>query len=152
MKAMQLGCSNWEVLALVDDKDNCPVLDFLKGQSGGSARNAAIKMNAILTKNVPDNGPELLFGTELCKNLRDDINEFRKNPSRGPKLRVLWFYDRTGLLTPKSAVVCTHGLLKAQRKTPATEIDNAVERRKEYLDAVKGGLVEVFDLKGARVR
>jgi len=129
----------------MNDDNSCQVLDeILSGNDG---------MNALLTRTVPQHGPPALMKTKMCKPLRDDILEFRKNPT-GAKLRVLWFYGTTGLRSPSSplTVVCTHGFLKKQREVPPIEIERAIRLRATYLHDQALGTNEVYGLDLARLR
>ena len=137
---VQIAERSWEVLAVLDQEDNCQVLDLMdQNPKPGNA------MNDILTEKVPQLGPDQLFSTEMCAPLRDGIHEFRKNP-RGAKMRVLWFYDRP------STVVCTHGFMKDERVCPPEEIDFAVRLKDTYESDKESDRLEIYDMDNRRVR
>lgn len=92
-------------------------------------------MLALLTRNVPANGPPR---EPLSKHLGDGIYEFRKQP-KGKKLRVVYFFDKG------QVVICTSAFTKAER-TPPAEIDRAKRFRSEYHQAKTHGDLQILDL------
>ena len=83
-------------------------------------------MLALIQKAATSGPQRLKVGVE-SKDLGDGIFEFRRRPSSGAHLRVLWFYDRGRI------VVCTHAFVKAGKKTPPREIEKAQRIRERYL-------------------
>jgi hypothetical protein len=81
-------------------------------------------MLALLRDNIPRYGvpPAPLSGS-----LADGLFELRKQPGKGPKLRVPFFYDRRD----DRIVVCTHAFWKDQRTMPS-EIQRARQLRDAY--------------------
>lgn len=108
-------------------------------------------MLTLLKRTVPEHGPRRLLKTDMCKLLRDDIYEFRKNP-RGAKIRVLWFYGTTGQSSEPLTVVCTHAFLKDTREVPPEQIEKAIKVREKYFRDQDLGKNEVYDLNDTRVR
>lgn len=124
----------WDVLACEQ------VLDFLAGEMDASCRALADGMLALLRRRVPVTGPP---GGELSSDVGDDILEFRKQPKKGPKLRVLFFYDAGRI------VVCTNAFLKAGRKLPPEEKRRAVAIRHRYFEAKARGTIRIKDIEEA---
>ncbi len=122
MRLVRIAHERWEILAVVDDRGQCQVLDFLTG-SGPSA--AQRSMHLFLRLRLPVEGPPR--SVELCKSLGDGIFELRRQP-KGPKLRVLFFYD------DGYRIVCTNAFLKAER-TPRTEVRLARDLKRQYFSA-----------------
>jgi phage-related protein len=93
-------------------------------------------MLALLCRQLPTSGPP--HNEEISKQLDGDIYEFRKTPTRGPALRVLWFYDEGKI------VVCTHGFWKTTRRTPEAQIEKAQKLRREYLLAKRAKALRII--------
>lgn len=135
MRLLRLGRWHWDVLATLDAYEVCEVLDFLRDPRLGqqAARRA---MFSFLRETVPQYGPQE-DNPEICLRLHPysmGLYEFRKQPRRGPKVRVVWFHgeDRT-------TVVCATGFLKTD-ETPQRQLDVALARKQEYFRAVRSGL------------
>ncbi|MFL6258465.1 MAG: type II toxin-antitoxin system RelE/ParE family toxin [Thermoanaerobaculia bacterium] len=122
MQLVRIAHERWEVLAVVDDRGECQVLDFLTGSGPGAAQRS---MLVFLRLRLPAEGPPR--SVELCKSLGDGIFELRRQP-KGPKLRVLFFYD------DGYRIVCTNAFLKAER-TPRTEVRLARDLKRRYFSA-----------------
>lgn len=125
MKLVQIAKRRWEVLAVVDHRGECQVLDFLDRLSSNyeAARTA---MLGLLEDRLPRDGPPK-ENIQLCKPLGGGLFELRRQ-SKGRKLRVLFFYD------DGFRIVCTNAFTKAE-KTPQTELALARVRREQYLAA-----------------
>ena len=135
MKLVRLARKRWEVLAVCDNRDQCPVTEFLEALKGTSYQVAAEQMGRLLVTQIPINGPPR---TEpICKPLGEGLFEFRKQP-KGKKLRVVWFYGGGAV------VVCAVAFTKAER-TPRTEIERARAHQKRYLEARRDGTLEISD-------
>lgn len=138
MRLLRLGVYRWEVLAIVaEDGESCAVLDFLlEPREGQQAMRRA--MYSFLKETVTRHGPQEQ-NTEVCLRLRPhdlDLYEFRKQPKRGQKIRVLWFYDEEGC-----RIVCVNGFLKTD-KTPPKKVREAIEERERYFrDKAYGDLI-----------
>ena len=124
MRLVRIAHERWEVLAVVDDRGQCQVIDFLMGSGAGQSA-AQSSMLVFLRFRLPAQGPPR--STELCKSLGDGIFELRRQP-KGPKLRVLFFYD------DGYRIVCTNAFLKAER-TPRTEVALARDLKRRYFSA-----------------
>lgn len=74
------------------------------------------------------------FGTQLQRphvaSLRDHIMELRKRTHQG-NIRLLYFFF------DGEKFIITHGFKKKSDKVPASEIDKAIEFRKDYLERFK---------------
>jgi Phage derived protein Gp49-like (DUF891) len=130
MRVLRLARARWEVLAVCEDDGRCPVLDLLqKGYREGS-KEARDKMLSLLVDSVPYEGPQVDNPT-VCKPLKplsDGLFEFRKQPRRGAKPRVVWFFDGD------RCVVCTVGFFKRDQM-PEGKLDQAREMKAAYFEA-----------------
>jgi phage-related protein len=122
MRLVRIAREQWDVLAVVDDRGRCQVLDFLMG-SGQSAAQRFMLM--FLRLRLPAEGPS--HSAALCKSLGSGMFELRRQP-KGPKLRVLFFYD------DGYRIVCTNAFCKAER-TPKGEVKLARDLRRQYFSA-----------------
>jgi phage-related protein len=125
MKLVRIARERWDVLAVVTPRDRCQVLDFLGGPEA-SQRVARRHLLFFLRFILPETGPPR-DNADLCKSLGEGIFELRRQP-KGPKLRVLFFYD------DGRRIVCTNAFVKAER-TPRSEIELARDLRKRYFEA-----------------
>ena len=80
-----------------------------------------------------------MHNADLCKPLGEGIFEFRRQP-KGPKLRVLFFYDEG------CRIVCTNAFRKAER-TPPAEVELARETRERYLRAKLLGRLRIEEIE-----
>ncbi len=136
MKLVRIAREEWDVLAVLDSREKCQVLDFL-ADLDGPERVAAAGMMWLLKQTVPRNGPPR--SDILCKSLGEGVFEFRKQP-KGKKLRVLWFYGGSAV------IVCTAAFKKAER-TPRVQLDQARFLCKQYWVARSRGELEILDSK-----
>jgi phage-related protein len=125
MKLVRIARDVWDVLAVLDARDRCQVLDFIAGLGANyeAAKRALIR---VLRVELPMNGP-LTHNSDQCKPLGGGIFEIRRQP-KGQKLKVLFFYD------DGSRIVCTNAFSKAER-TPRTDLELARELRDRYRTA-----------------
>lgn len=133
MKLVRIACDCWDVLAVMDQRDRCQVLDFLDGRS--TAQRFLLR---FLRTRLPVEGPPA-HNTDLCKPLGEGIFEFRRQP-KGPKLRVLFFYDEG------CRVVCTNAFRKAER-TPTAEVELAKVLRDRYFRAKLLGRLRIKEIE-----
>jgi phage-related protein len=135
MKLVRIACLYWDVLAVLDGRGRCPVLDYIDGLG---ANYAAAKRGLIrvLRIELPQNGPPA-HNAQLCKPLGGGIFEIRRRP-KGQKLRVLFFYD------DGYRIVCTNAFSKAET-TPRTEVELARELRGRYLLARFRRMLEILE-------
>lgn len=77
----------------------------------------------FLLDRVSERGPKSL-SKDQC-HLVDQNNEIYEF-IRG-KLRLLWFSDKGGI------VICAHGFVKKNNKTPSKEKNRAIDLRNEYM-------------------
>lgn len=132
MKLVRIGRAQWDVLAVLDQRDRCQVLDFLDGRS--TAQRFFLR---FLRTRLPVEGPPA-HNTDLCKPLGGGIFEFRRQP-KGPKLRVLFFYD------DGCRIVCTNAFHKAER-TPRAEVELARDLRRKYFRARLLGRLRIEEI------
>lgn len=124
MKLVRIARVHWEVLAVLDHRGHCQVLDFLNALAPNYY--AARKSMFILLKDVlPMSGPPM--HNEISKSLGGGIFELRRQP-KGRKLRVVYFYD-SGF-----RIVCTSAFTKAET-TPRIEIESARFLARRYREA-----------------
>lgn len=130
MVLSQIAKDRWTVLALTEKNGDIPLLEFLMDhKTSGEAKK---RMLAFLRENIPTKGPPK-NNEEKCKKLTSHIFEFKSDAKRGPKVRVLFFYDKGNI------VICSNFFLKDQQKTPPGEIEKAKEIREQYIhDKAKG--------------
>ena len=122
MKLVRLAKGRWEVLAVLDRRGRCPVLDFLD-ELNGDLRPARELLNRSLRLYMPLEGPPTA-STHLCKPLGDGLFELRRQP-KGPKPRVLFFQDGG------HRIVCTNAFSKLE----TSEIESARGLREQYFAA-----------------
>lgn len=124
MKLVRIAREQWDVLAVMDHRDCCQVLDFLEGLAPNYE--AAKKAMLVLLEEVlPRIGPPR--NVQISKSLGRGLFELRRQP-KGRKLRVVFFYD-AGF-----RIVCTSAFTKAET-TPQTEIDRSRFLIQLYLEA-----------------
>lgn len=99
----------------------CALLEFLQNIKAVEAadRQAIVELLAYSA----DYGPPV-HNKAKCRAIGDGILEFKAR--RGA--RVLWFY------AAGSIIVCTHGFVKKQQKTPQSEIARARAIHKAFLE------------------
>ncbi len=124
MQLVRIAREQWDVLAVLDDRGECQVLELLMGSGAGQSA-AQRSMLRFLRSRLPAEGPPRSM--ELCKSLGDGVFELRRQP-KGPKLRVLFFYD------DGYRIVCTNAFHKAER-TPRTEVKLARDLKRRYFSA-----------------
>jgi putative component of toxin-antitoxin plasmid stabilization module len=135
MNLIELGRKTWRVLAVCDHRDNCQVLSYLRSsQSSDAAR----RMFGNLRQTIPERGPEFR-NKEKVKHLDDGIYEFRIQPKKGPKSRVIFFTDGN------SVVVCTEGLDK-RNDDLSLYIEKAKDIRERYLADCNAGQIDIKKL------
>lgn len=137
MRLLRLGHQQWTVLAVMNDRGECAVLELLM-----NAGEPGERLLADLRESVPERGPPT-NNTEATKALRDKILEFREPVKKGGTLRVLYFYDKGRV------IVCANAVLKKSDKTPDELIDAAVRMRRDYLAAAQKGQLQIIDLPAA---
>jgi phage-related protein len=123
MRFIQLAKGLWEVLAYLDHRGRCQVLDHL-ASLGANFQGARDKMVRLLCSQIPLQGPPMQ-NARICKCLGGSIYELR-GQHRGQKLRVVFFYD------DNRKVICTNAFSKAET-TPQNELRVARELREQYL-------------------
>jgi hypothetical protein len=133
MRLVRFGQKRWTVLAVMDDRGDCPVLELLKGAGDPGAR-----VLADLQEVYPERGPPR--NSEASKALRDKILEFREPTTKGGTLRVLYFFDKGYM------IICANGCLKKKDKTPDDLIDAAIAIRNTYFAAQTRNEIAVEEL------
>ena len=134
MDLILAGASRWSVLFTEQ------VLDELS--DWGSAKGPKNAMTSLLVQSVPAHGPQEGNST-VCKPMAgsDHLYEFRKGESRGPKVRVLWFYGDP----QKTKVICVRAFVKTFQKTPPEEIAAATKERERYFQAREAGTLNIVE-------
>jgi phage-related protein len=135
MNLVRIAKLRWDVLAILDARGHCPVLEFLSDLQGPQ-RIAAEQMLALLRHQIPANGPPK--GAPLCKSLGDGLYELRRQP-KGKKLRLVWFYGGGAV------IVCAAAFTKAER-TPRTELERAKQAQEDYWHARARSELRIVEL------
>ncbi len=125
MNLVRIARENWEVLAVLDARGRCQVLDFVE-ELGPRLIAAQKYLFHLLRVWLPVDGPPA-HNSERCKPLGDGIFEIRRQ-HKGPKLRLLFFYDEG------NRIIFTNAFFKAET-TPQTELELARRRKKQYFEA-----------------
>lgn len=115
MKLVRIARVHWDVLAILDHRGNCQVLEFL-GALAPNYQAAKRGMLQLLEVILPESGPPV-HNSDISKPLGGGIFELRRQP-KGRKLRVVYFYDSN------FRIVCTSAFTKAET-TPQIEIESA---------------------------
>ncbi len=115
MKLLRIARDRWEVLAVVDHRGHCQVMDFLEALAPNyqAAKRAMFQLLEVV---LPGSGPPV-HNSEISKPLGGGIFELRRQP-KGRKLRVVYFYDSN------FRIVCTSAFSKAET-TPQIKIESA---------------------------
>lgn len=124
MKLLRLAKDRWAVLAVMDHRGHCQVLEFLSALAP-NYQAARDSMFVLLKDVLPQSGPPRHHA--ISKSLGGGIFELRRQP-KGRKLRVLYFYD-SGF-----RIVCTSAFTKAET-TPIVEIESARFLARLYREA-----------------
>lgn len=116
-----------KLYALASEK-RCPLLDFMAEQERRAPEDLAHFLRIV--QYCADHGPPK--NKEKCRSLGNDIWELKGKNG----IRVLWFWDEGRI------IVCTHGFVKKQRRTPRREIEKARKQRDAYFVAKSAGILE----------
>lgn len=120
----------WTVLAVCNERGDCPLLDFLyEGstptpwglQPKGPLASQKVRMLARLAE-IAVNGPPR--NPKICHQIEADLWQVELG-----RVRILWFYDQGRI------VILSHGFLKQTTKTPETEKQTAREALRQYREA-----------------
>jgi phage-related protein len=125
VKLLRLARERWEVLAVVDHRGHCQVLELLEALAPNYEA-AKRGMLYLLCDLLPRSGPPT-YNSQISKPLGGGIFELRRQP-KGRKLRVVFFYD-SGF-----RIVCTSAFTKAET-TPQREIESARFLARLYREA-----------------
>ena len=118
-----MGQQKWIVDFYIKANGRCPAVDFLDSLSA---------KEKVLIRRCLQRLEE--YGTELERPyvapLRDHIWELRKETHQG-NIRLLYFFF------DGNKFIITHGFKKKDDKVKDSEIEKAIEIRKDYLDRFK---------------
>lgn len=128
MKLLQIREDRWTILAICTERGDCPLHEFLATLEGKLALDGR-RMLRLLDR-VASEGPPR--NTEISHQLDSGIWELIQG-----RIRVLWFYDEGRL------VICSHGFVKKNQRTPGREIDRAQDARWRYTRDKLRNLIEV---------
>jgi phage-related protein len=125
MKLVRIARVHWDVIAVLDHRGRCQVLEFLNALAPNyqAAKRAMFQLLEVI---LPENGPPAR-NSEISKSLGGGIFELRRQP-KGRKLRVVYFYDSS------FRIVCTSAFTKAET-TPQIEIESARFLSRLYREA-----------------
>ena len=132
MKLLQIGRDRWTVLVVADHQWSSDLLTVLQTPS---ETNLGARMLALLREYVPTNGPPR--NKEISKDLGGGRFEFRRQPSKGAALRVLYFFDKGQI------IVCSNAFWKKTDKTPPMELKRIDDTMAAYEAAKRRGQLEV---------
>jgi len=125
MKLVRIARDQWDVLAVMDHRGHCQVLEFLETLPA-NYQAAKRRMLRLLEVILPESGPPV-HNSEISKPLGGGIFELRRQP-KGRKLRVIYFYDSN------FRIVCTSAFTKAET-TPQIEMGSARFLARLYREA-----------------
>jgi hypothetical protein len=129
VKLARIAQAQWDVLAIVDPRGYCQIIDFLDSLEA-PYQAAKDSMIHLLTEHLPIHGPPK--GEPHCKPLGFGL---------GKKLRILWFYGKGRV------VVCSTAFVKAET-TPRIEIERSRLIARQYSAAAERGEIEILSTKG----
>lgn len=136
MQVVKIASVHWTILAVCDQSDECLVLSLLEDLANGNRteQSLATKMFSLLREFVPERTTNPRVTNEnMSKKLEDDLFEFKRGSKKGPKVRVLYFYESG------RTIVCTHAFLKSTQTTPELEKATARTLRDDYRQAASAG-------------
>lgn len=125
MKLVRIARDLWDVLAVVDHRGHCQVLEFLDALPANYEA-AKRGMFNLLRVQLPEHGPPAQ-SPAISKPLGKGIFELRRQP-KGRKLRVVYFYDSG------CRIIRTSAFTKAET-TPQVEIESARFLARLYREA-----------------
>lgn len=135
MRLRVITSGSWKVAAILDDRDQCEVLDALDVLAADKQTAATAAGFRAWWKQIPAEGPRQLPDSAYHRvDAENQIYEFVK---RGH--RILCF-EADGRL-----VVCSHVMKKGSQKTPKKDIERAIACKKAYEAARTSGNVEVLE-------
>ena len=132
MKLLQIGRDRWTVLVVADRDWTSELLTVLETPS---ETNLGARMLALLREYVPTQGPPR--NKEISKDLGGGRFEFRRQPGKGPALRVLYFFDKGQI------IVCSNAFWKKTDKTPSSELKRIDDTMAAYAADAENGQLEI---------
>ena len=136
MRLLQIARDRWTVLVVAESDWSS---DLLAVCETPSETNLGARMLSLLREHVPKNGPP--GNREISRGLGGGRFEFRKQPSKGAALRVLYFFDKG------QVIVCSNAFWKKTDKTPTTELKRLDDAMAEYEAAKRNGQLEIRSWK-----
>lgn len=130
MRLVRVRKSRWDVLALSDERGECPLFEDLLALTAAT-ESERTKLLALLAFTAANGPPR---NREKSNDLGDGLFEFKTK-----KLRVPYFYDEDRI------ILCTHVFKKQGQRTPKEEILRALRMRDSYWRAKEEGDLEVCD-------
>jgi phage-related protein len=118
-----MGSKKWLVEFYTKANGRCPTEEFLDDLE--NEEKVFIKRSI---QHLEEYGNELK--RPQAAPLRDHILELRKRTHQG-NIRLLYFFF------DGEKIIITHGFKKKSDKVPDSEIDKAIEFRKDYLERIK---------------
>lgn len=123
MKLKVLIAGKWRILSPCLKNGSSETEDFLDGLSSNFQANIAgiVAMIEAHSKYGPDH-----FNTSQAHYVdqKEQIYEYIKG-----RLRLFWFED------DDKVVICTHGIIKKDQKTPKRDIERAKKTKAAYMQA-----------------
>jgi len=117
----------WRILSPISKGAQSITEEFLDGLAASFQSNTAGLL--VMMEQHSEHGPEQ-FNTAQCHYVdqREQIYEYIKG-----RLRLFWFED------DDRVVVCMHGIVKKDQKTPRRDIDRAKRVKATYMQAKAEG-------------
>ena len=111
----------WEIEKYIRDNGRCPCQDFLDQLNVASELPYVTRaINQLMEHGFNLKRPQAAY-------LRDDIYELRiKTINR--QIRILYFFFE------RRKIILTNGLIKKSERTAETEIEKAINYRKNYME------------------
>jgi phage-related protein len=116
-----MGQTEWKIEYYEKGNGHCPIIDFLNEIKKDSKSNLVLINKAFDRLKLYGNG----LGRPYVAPLRDHIRELRVKTNHGNYRFLYFFYHEV-------TFVFTHGFKKKGQKVPDTEIDKAIEYKKDY--------------------
>lgn len=135
MQIEKLTSSTYSVYTVCDNRGDSQVLDFLTSLDG-SLSNDVSRMLELLESCANQGLPR---NAKIC-HIIDRANKIWQ--LRQGDLRVLFFTDKGKM------ILCTHGFIKKQNKTPEKDIKRANSAKKVYVQAKMNNTLEIVQATG----
>ena len=131
MRLQLVAVRRWTIVAMCDNRGNCPVVDFLDTLETDSK--ADFRQVMTLVRRTAAVGPPM--NTGKSRPLDEEIYELKTR--RG--IRIPYFYDEGRV------IICTEALRRPKKTELVAVIRRAVEQRAQYFRAKLNGELKVTE-------